>query len=89
VPPDRPVAVRLRVLGAGGGLVRLCTDRGPVLEARLPADGPGTVDWTTTPAASAYVRAEVRRPGPGGRGAMVALTNPVLLGPAVNGPPPA
>ena len=44
-----------------------------------------TVGWTTTAAATAWVRAEVRR-----KGAMVALTNPVLLGPAeASGRPPA
>jgi hypothetical protein len=45
-----------------------------VLEARL-AGASETLGWTTTPAASPWVRAEVRRGD-----AMVALTNPVFLG---------
>jgi hypothetical protein len=89
VPAGERVTVRLRVSGAAGGLARLCTDAGPVLEARLGA-GDRPVEWTTTAGASAWVRAEVRRPGAGGPGAMVALTNPVLLGPAgLSGRPPA
>jgi hypothetical protein len=42
----------------------------------LPAAGPGTVSWTTTPQNSRYVRAELRRPD----NTMVALTNPIFLG---------
>jgi hypothetical protein len=89
--PDQPVTVRLEVRGAGGHLARLVTDRGQVLEARLPAGGPGTVEWTTTPQRSAYVRAEVRRQEATATtpDTMVALTNPVFLGRAVSGPPPA
>jgi hypothetical protein len=91
VPPDREVTVRLRVRGAAGCLARLCTDAGTVLEAPLGADD-ATVEWTTTAAASAWARAEVRRPEAAGAhpGAMVALTNPVLLGPGdLSGRPPA
>jgi hypothetical protein len=89
VPPGQRVAVRLRVRGAAGCLARLCTDAGPVLEARLAGDRE-TVEWTAAgPGAAAWVRAEVRRPAAGGLGAMVALTNPVLLGPAVSGRAPA
>jgi hypothetical protein len=76
VPPGQPVTVRLEVAGAAGALARLRTPAGPVLEARLAGDRE-TVEWTTTPAATAWARAEVRRPG-----AVVALTNPVFLGPA-------
>jgi hypothetical protein len=76
VPPGQPVTVRLEVAGAAGAVARLRTPAGPVLEARLAGDRE-TVEWTTTPAATAWARAEVRRPG-----AMVALTNPVFLGPA-------
>jgi hypothetical protein len=84
VPPGQEVAVRLRVEGAAGGLVRLRTGAGTVLEARLAGDDE-TVGWATTAAATAWVRAEVRRAGE-----MVALTNPVFLGPAgASGPPPA
>ena len=86
--PDREVTVRLRVRGAAGCLARLCTDAGRVLEA--PIDGDAVVEWTTTAAASAWVRAEVRRPRASGPGDMVALTNPVLLGPpGLSGRPPA
>jgi hypothetical protein len=90
VPPGQRVAVRLRVRGAAGCLARLCTGAGPVLEARLAGDRE-TVEWTAAGAgAPAWVRAEVRRPAAGaGPGAMVALTNPVLLGPAVSGRAPA
>jgi hypothetical protein len=89
VPPDREVTVRLRVRGAAGCLARLCTDAGTVLEAPLGAGDAG-VEWTTTAAASAWARAEVRRPEPAGPGTMVALTNPVLLGPGdLSGRPPA
>jgi hypothetical protein len=84
VPPGQQVAVRLRVRGAAGGLARLRTGAGTALEAPLAGDDEA-VGWTTTAAATAWVRAEVRRTG-----AMVALTNPVLLGPAgTSGPPPA
>jgi hypothetical protein len=79
---DQPVTARLAVRGAPGHLVRLRTDLGQVLETRLPGSGPGTVEWTTTPQRSAYVRAEVRRPEPTPTtpDTMVALTNPVFLG---------
>jgi hypothetical protein len=76
VPPGQEVAVRLRVEGAAGGLARLRGGAGTALEARLAGDDE-TVEWTTTAAAGAWVRAEVRRDG-----AMVALANPVRLGPA-------
>jgi hypothetical protein len=81
VPAGREVRVRLVVRGAAGCLARLCTGAGPVAEARLAGD-PATVEWATD-AAAGWVRAEVRRPAPAaaGPGAMVALTNPVLLGP--------
>jgi hypothetical protein len=92
VAPGQEVTVRLEVRGAAGGLAELRTGAGPVLEARLAGFGTEVVGWTTTPAATAWVRAEVRRPpaAPGTPGAMVALTNPVFLGPAeVSGPAPA
>ena len=91
VAPGQEVTVRLEVRGAAGGLAELRTGAGPVLEARLASDRE-VVGWTTTPAATAWVRAEVRRPpaAPCTPGAMVALTNPVFLGPAeVSGPAPA
>jgi hypothetical protein len=84
VPAGRRVAVRLEVRGAPGCLARLCRPDGPVLEAGLGAGDTGTVEWTAIAGPGAWVRAEVRRPpaAGGSRGAMVALTNPVLLGPA-------
>ena len=83
VGPHAEVSVRLEVRGGDGCVARLCTDLGTSLHLPLDED-PATIDWTTTPAASAYVRAEVRRPGPAptAAGAMVALTNPIWLGPA-------
>jgi hypothetical protein len=83
LPPGEEVTVRLRVRGAAGGLARLCTGAGPVLEARLAGDRE-TVEWTGVPAATTWVRAEVRSPAAATAdpGAMVALTNPVFLGTA-------
>ena len=85
--PDQQVTARLEVRGASGHLVRLFTDLGQELETTLPDSGPGTVEWTTTPQRSAYVRAEVRRPEatPTTPDTMVALTNPVFLGPVRQG----
>ncbi len=82
VEPGVPVGVRLEVGGVHGCVARLCTDLGAVLEAPAGGDGRLLATWTTSPRAAAYVRAEVRRPGPGPTpsGAMVALTNPIFLG---------
>jgi hypothetical protein len=91
VASGQEVTVRLEVRGAAGGLAELRTGAGPVRDARLAGDR-AVVGWTTTPAATAWVRAEVRRPpaAPGTPGAMVALTNPVFLGAAgASGPAPA
>jgi hypothetical protein len=71
-----PVTVTLAVDGAPGTGVRLITDQGLRFTASLPAIGPGTVTWTTTPRNARYVRAEVRRAD----STMVALTNPIFLG---------
>jgi hypothetical protein len=76
VDDGAPVTVTLTVDGAPGNAVRLITDQGQRVTAQLPASGPGTVSWTTTPRNSRYVRAEVRRAGD----TMVALTNPIFLG---------
>ncbi|MEU7905101.1 CehA/McbA family metallohydrolase [Actinoplanes sp. NPDC049118] len=82
VGDDTPVTVTLAVTGAPGGIVRLITDQGLRSAVTLPAAGPGTVTWNTTPQNSRYVRAEVRRPQPTPSTAdtMVALTNPIFLG---------
>jgi hypothetical protein len=66
-------------------VARLCTDAGPALETGLAGD-PATLEWATTPAATAWVRVEVRLAAHPGE--MVALTNPVFLGP-LRGRPPA
>jgi predicted metal-dependent phosphoesterase TrpH len=80
---DAPVTFRLRVSGVSSAAqVRLLTDEGQVLAAPLPPAG--TLEWTTTPQASAYVRAEVRHPAAGGSvlpGPVAALTNPIWLAP--------
>ncbi|WP_372408260.1 CehA/McbA family metallohydrolase [Streptomyces luteireticuli] len=71
---DPEATVRLETAGVPAGCTAsLITDQGPMLTAPVPADG--RLEWRTTAARAAYVRAEVRRPG----GAMVALTNPVFL----------
>uniref|UniRef100_UPI001ABA9715 CehA/McbA family metallohydrolase n=1 Tax=Amycolatopsis viridis TaxID=185678 RepID=UPI001ABA9715 len=86
------VAVRLDVSGVPNGTVRLITDEGQMFQQSLPASGSGTVTWLTTPAVSAYVRAEVRHPRADGSpgapavspepnfGPMAAMTNPIFLG---------
>jgi hypothetical protein len=70
------VTLTVTVDGAPGCTVRLITDQGLRSTAALPATGPGTVTWSTTPQDSRYVRAEVRRADT----TMVALTNPIFLG---------
>ncbi|MFD7504024.1 CehA/McbA family metallohydrolase [Streptomyces sp. NPDC059850] len=85
--PDAEVTVRLKVSGAGPGRqVRFITDQGPLYTTTLPVSGSATVEWKTTPSYAAYVRAEVRHPASDGGaagtpGPMVALTNPIWLGP--------
>ncbi|MFI1764144.1 CehA/McbA family metallohydrolase [Streptomyces sp. NPDC020800] len=84
VPADTPVTVRLEVSGAPRCSVRFVTDQGVLFTGDpLPVAGQGVVEWRTTPAYAAYVRAEVRHetalgPVPG---ALAAFTNPVFLGP--------
>lgn len=83
VADDAPVAVRLEVTGAPeGATAHLWTDEG--LMHAEPVPDSGAVTWRTTAAQSTYVRAEVRRPAPGGEssplpGPMAAMTNPVWL----------
>ncbi|WTI14647.1 CehA/McbA family metallohydrolase [Streptomyces sp. NBC_00820] len=82
---DAPVTVRLEVSGAPRRTVRLVTDQGVLFTGRpLPVSGAGTVQWRTTAAHAAYVRAELRHEAALGPvpGAMSAFTNPVFLGPA-------
>ncbi|GIF67476.1 phosphoesterase [Asanoa ishikariensis] len=73
VAEDTAITVMLTVRGVPGGVVRIVTDQGRRLVTPVPATG--VVSWTTTPRASRYVRAEVRRGD-----TMVALTNPIFLG---------
>ncbi|WP_078614730.1 CehA/McbA family metallohydrolase [Streptomyces collinus] len=83
VPDDTPVTVRLDVTGAPRCSVRLVTDQGVLFTGDpLPVSGAGTVEWRTTPAYAAYVRAEVRHEAAAGPlpGALAAFTNPVFLG---------
>jgi len=74
----------LEVGGVPNGTVLFSSDEGQTHAEALPAGGTGTVRWQTTPAVSAYVRAEVRHPSsdPSGviPGPMAALTNPIFLG---------
>ncbi|MGW2417952.1 CehA/McbA family metallohydrolase [Streptomyces sp. NPDC001709] len=83
VDANTPVTVRLEVSGAPRCSVRFVTDQGVLFTSDpLPVSGAGTVEWGTTPAYAAYVRAEVRHetalgPVPG---ALAAFTNPVFLG---------
>ncbi|MFF4802427.1 CehA/McbA family metallohydrolase [Streptomyces sp. NPDC001351] len=83
VDPDTPVTVRLEASGAPRCTVRIVTDQGVLFTSDpLPVGGSGTVEWRTTPAYAAYVRAELRHetalgPVPG---VMAAFTNPVFLG---------
>jgi hypothetical protein len=78
------VTATLEVSGVPNGTVLFISDEGPTMHRQLPPSGAATVHWQTTPAISAYVRAEVRHPpsDPSGvlPGAMAALTNPVFLG---------
>ncbi|MFJ8199969.1 CehA/McbA family metallohydrolase [Streptomyces sp. NPDC096152] len=83
VDPGTPVTVRLEVSGAPRCSVRLVTDQGVLLTSGpLPVSGSGVVEWHTTPAYAAYVRAEVRHETAAGPlpGVMAAFTNPVFLG---------
>ncbi|WP_327324288.1 CehA/McbA family metallohydrolase [Streptomyces sp. NBC_01210] len=82
VDADDPVTLRLEVGGAPNCSVRFVTDQGVLHTAALPATGTGTVEWHTTAAYAAYVRAEVRHAVviPGLPGPLAAFTNPVFLG---------
>ncbi len=83
VDRDTPVTVRLEVTGAPRCTVRFVTDQGVLFtSAPLPVAGSGVVEWRTTPAYAAYVRAELRHETAAGPlpGALAAFTNPVFLG---------
>ncbi|MFJ6086296.1 CehA/McbA family metallohydrolase [Streptomyces sp. NPDC092369] len=81
--PDTPVTVRLTAEGAPRRTVRFVTDQGVLFTGGpLPVSGSGTVEWRTTAAHAAYVRAELRHETAVGPlpGVMAAFTNPVFLG---------
>ncbi|MEQ7007241.1 CehA/McbA family metallohydrolase [Actinopolymorpha sp. B17G11] len=79
LPWDAPVTLDVAVRGGPEGFVRFVTDKGAV--AQLETGGEGSATWTTTAAASHYVRVEVRRPHAAMTHfePMVALTNPIFL----------
>ena len=80
--PATPVTVRLEASGVPRCTVRFVTDQGVLLtSAPLPVSGSGVVEWRTTAAYAAYVRAEVRHETALGPlpGVMAAFTNPIFL----------
>ncbi|MFJ6562915.1 CehA/McbA family metallohydrolase [Streptomyces sp. NPDC091412] len=88
VAADTPVTVRLEASGVPRCSVRLVTDQGVLLAGDpFPVSGSGVVEWRTTPAYAAYVRAEVRHETAVGPlpGVMAALTNPIFLGTGAHG----
>jgi len=72
--PGEAVSVRLRVGGAAGAVATLHTEDGVVATSTVNGN-PGTVT-AALPAATDWVRAEVRRTS---GGSMVALTNPIFI----------
>ncbi|SEE22191.1 hypothetical protein SAMN05216489_05896 [Streptomyces sp. 3213] len=83
VAAETPVTVRLEVAGAPRCTARLVTDQGVLLTSDpLPVTGTGIVEWRTTAAYAAYVRAELRHETAAGPlpGALAAFTNPIFLG---------
>jgi hypothetical protein len=72
------VRVRLRVAGVPDAVATLHGPHGVVHGAPLGPAEAGTLDWETSLGEEPWLRAEVRRPD----GALVALTNPIWLGPA-------
>lgn len=71
-----PVRARLRVAGAAAAVATFHGQDGAVHAAALGPDG--TVAWEARLGATPWLRAEVRLPD----GTLVALTNPIWLGPA-------
>jgi hypothetical protein len=83
VTPDTPVTIHVEATGAPRCTIRLVTDQGVLLTSDpLPVGGSGTLEWQTTPAYAAYVRAELRHETAAGPlpGALAAFTNPIFLG---------
>ncbi|MFI5887848.1 CehA/McbA family metallohydrolase [Streptomyces sp. NPDC051554] len=85
VDADTPVTLRLEATGAPRCTVRFVTDQGVLFTSDpLPVSGAGVVEWGTTAAYAAYVRAELRHETAAGAvpGALAAFTNPIFLGEA-------
>jgi hypothetical protein len=85
VDGDTPVTVRMEVSGAPRCTIRIVTDQGVLFTSDpLPVGGSGTVEWRTTAACAAYVRAELRHETAVGPlpGVLAAFTNPIFLGSA-------
>jgi len=74
-----PVVARVGVRGVPSGVVSFHTGAGEVHVASLSAAGVGAVEWRTSARESAFIRVEVRHPGPGPGGRMAALSNPIVL----------
>jgi hypothetical protein len=79
-----PVTVEVQVGGVPGTAVIIYDQLGPEHTETVPASGTATVQWTTYPRYTRWVRAEVRRQSGGPNttltNAMVAMTNPIFLG---------
>jgi hypothetical protein len=73
-----PVRVRLRAAGAPAAVATLHGQDGTVHAAPLGVGAAGTLEWETRLGTTSWLRAELRQPD----GALVALTNPIWLGPA-------
>ncbi len=80
-----PVTVRAVVAGVPGTTVTFLDQLGPEHSETIGDAGAATVTWTTYPRYSRWVRVEVRRasgsPNTTAPNAMVAMTNPIFLGP--------
>ncbi|MGW5740460.1 CehA/McbA family metallohydrolase [Amycolatopsis sp. NPDC003861] len=81
-----PVTVKAVVAGVPGTTVTFLDQLGPEHSEPIGDSGAATVTWTTYPRYSRWVRVEVRRPSGGPNttvpNAMVAMSNPIFLGPA-------
>ncbi|WP_410590005.1 CehA/McbA family metallohydrolase [Amycolatopsis sp. lyj-23] len=81
-----PVTVKAVVAGVPGTTVTFLDQLGPEHTEPIGDSGAATVTWTTYPRYSRWVRVEVRRPSGGPNttvpNAMVAMSNPIFLGPA-------
>ncbi|MEU4254054.1 CehA/McbA family metallohydrolase [Amycolatopsis sp. NPDC026612] len=80
-----PVTARAVVAGVPGTTVTFLDQLGPEHSETIGGSGAATVTWTTYPRYSRWVRVEVRRASGGPNttvpNAMVAMANPIFLGP--------